>query len=532
MSARELWDGPTLGLQVADWLEGNLVHGPGDLAGEPYRLTDEMVAFLCRAYSVHPRGHAREGRRVVTTGLYSRPKGAAKSELAAAVAVAEASPDAPVRCDGFDARGEPVGRPVRSPVVLIAAASMDQSEETAYASVLTMVGDGPLSSSWDVGLERCRPLTGDGVVKPVASAAGSRDGARTTFQVLEEVHLWRPGTGGNGRGGLVELANTMLRNAAKRREAEPWTLMVSTAHLPGEGSVCEQFHEVGNRVLTGELEDPSILLDHLQADPIDIRTASDRDLRRAIRQARGDAKWIDVERVLTLLRDPRTDPADGARYFLNAKVSPASKWCPADAFDAVARSDYTVEAGAGIVVGFDGSQSRDATAIVAMEVATGHAWLAGLWERPHTVGAWEVPRGEVLAAMADLHDLYDVRRAYCDPYWWRSELAEMHATHGTIREWPTNRRRPMSDALDAAVEDVRTGAVTHNGDPRLRRHVLAAERVRDGAYVRLAKPRETEHIDAAVAFVLASEARRDQVRSGADTARSNADPALLVFSFD
>ena len=35
---------PSLGDLVADWKEASLVHGPGDLRGQPDRLDDEEIA--------------------------------------------------------------------------------------------------------------------------------------------------------------------------------------------------------------------------------------------------------------------------------------------------------------------------------------------------------------------------------------------------------------------------------------------------------------------------------------------------------
>ena len=102
---------PTLGFQVIDWIQAYLVHGPGDVQGEPILLDDELARFVLRCYRLDPE----TGRRVYHEALLSRPKGRAKSELAGMLACAEAK--GPVRFDGWDAAGEPVGRPVTYPFV-------------------------------------------------------------------------------------------------------------------------------------------------------------------------------------------------------------------------------------------------------------------------------------------------------------------------------------------------------------------------------------------------------------------------------
>jgi hypothetical protein len=97
----------SLGWQLADWIEAYCCHGPGDIQGEPIELDDEWLRFLVHAYRIDPE----TGRRIYDEGVLSRPKGRAKSELAGFVGIAEAF--GPVRFDGWDADGQPVGRRLR-----------------------------------------------------------------------------------------------------------------------------------------------------------------------------------------------------------------------------------------------------------------------------------------------------------------------------------------------------------------------------------------------------------------------------------
>jgi hypothetical protein len=46
---------------VCEFIEQNLVFGPGDLRGQPAQLDDEKRAFVYRLYEVYPKGH-RPGR--------------------------------------------------------------------------------------------------------------------------------------------------------------------------------------------------------------------------------------------------------------------------------------------------------------------------------------------------------------------------------------------------------------------------------------------------------------------------------------
>src|SRR5688572_16784068 len=119
---------PTLGWEVVDWMEAYLVHGPGDVQGADYKVDDEMATFICWLYRVWPQDHPLVGRKLVQRGILSRPKGRAKSELAGALVCAEAL--GPVRCDGFDANGDPVGRPVTYPFIRCLATEEGQSGNT------------------------------------------------------------------------------------------------------------------------------------------------------------------------------------------------------------------------------------------------------------------------------------------------------------------------------------------------------------------------------------------------------------------
>jgi hypothetical protein len=125
----KLW--PTLGPQVCEFIEAFLVFGPGDLRGEPANLDDEKRALIYRMYEIYPRGHDQEGRRRFKRVALSMRKGTAKTELAAWLAAVELHPNGPVRCDGFDADGQPVGVGVIDPYIPMVAYTEEQSDELA-----------------------------------------------------------------------------------------------------------------------------------------------------------------------------------------------------------------------------------------------------------------------------------------------------------------------------------------------------------------------------------------------------------------
>src|SRR5690606_32677424 len=126
---------PSLGGQVCDFIETYLVFGPGDLRGQPAVLDDEKRALIWRMYEVYPQDHPLAGRRRFKRVGISLAKGLAKTELAAWIAACELHPEAPVRCIGWDGRGNPIGGPVVDPYIPMVAYSREQSDELAYGAL-------------------------------------------------------------------------------------------------------------------------------------------------------------------------------------------------------------------------------------------------------------------------------------------------------------------------------------------------------------------------------------------------------------
>lgn len=212
---------PTLGPQVCQFIEERMVFGPGSLSGQPARLDDEKRGIIYRLYEIYPQGHRLAGRRRFQRGAIEVRKGLAKTELAAWISGCELHPEAPVRCDGFDASGNPVGRPVESPVIPMMAVTEEQVEELAYGVLKYVLENGPDAELFVITKEKIIRKgwngTEDGFVVAVSNAPGSRDGARTTFQHFDEPHrlfMQR----------MRDAHETMLQNMPKRPLEDPWTL--------------------------------------------------------------------------------------------------------------------------------------------------------------------------------------------------------------------------------------------------------------------------------------------------------------------
>lgn len=510
---------PSLGGQVVDFIESYLVHGPGDLRGLPVQLDEEKRGLIWRMYEIFPQGHPQAGRRRFKRVALSLRKGSAKTELAALIAAVELHPDGPVRCDGFDADGNPVGRGVTDPYIPMVAYTEEQSDELAYGALRVILGYSPLADDFDIGIERIMRAGGDGKAVSLATSPDARDGARTTFQVFDETHRFTTPR-------LRQAHRTMMANVPKRYLSDAWSLEVTTAPAPGENSVAEDTMDYARQVAGGAIKDSRLFFFHRQAgDKHDLATAE--GVRDAVIEASGPvAVWSDIDGIVEQWRDPTADKTYLERVWLNRLVRASERAFDVERWKELADPGYLPTDGAVITLGFDGGRWHDATALVATEILTGFQWLCGLWEQPEHADEWEVPAEDVQAVVAEAFERWDVWRMYCDPPYWESLVAEWAGRYGEKRvvEWWTNRWKAVAYAIKGFDSAIASGELLHDGNEHLTRHVGNAVRktlrLRDEEGVPLwtiykERPESPHKIDGAMAAILSWEARTDAVAAGA-----------------
>lgn len=516
---------PTLGEQVCDFIEQNLIFGPGDLRGEPAVVDDDKRFLIYRMYEVFPKGHDLAGRRRFPRVGLSLAKGLAKTELGAWVTACELHPDAPVRFTGWTKGGEPIGGPVTDPYIPLVAYTEEQSDELAYGALMVILGEGPLVHDFDIGLERITRRKGDGKAVSLSSSPNSRDGARTTFALMDETHWWVLPR-------LKQTHQTMINNLAKRKIANPWMLEITTAPEPGTGSVAEATMDYAIAVHEGRITDSSLFYFHRQASE-DHDLTTDAGARAAVIEASGAAAaWRDIDAVVAIRKDPTTDLAFWERVWCNRLVKGALQAFSVEQWKALAAAESPVSPGDLITLGFDGAMFHDSTGIVATHVKTGYQWVAGLWECPFGRDDWQVPAAEVDRVMHDLFATYNVWRLYADPPYWQSWIAawagefdkDAPADKRRVIEWWTNRRKQMAAALEGFTTAIKEGALSHSGDVLLLRHIGNARRDdipgwRDEQgkslwLIRKERPDSPQKIDLAMAAVLSWEARSDAIAAG------------------
>lgn len=457
------------------------------------------------------------GKRLVRRAAIRRPKGAGKSPEGAYCGYAELV--LPAQFGRF-VDGQPVGKRHHDPWIQFAAVSEDQTDNVVVWLFDTL-NDRPevcADRGIDLGRTRIYLQNRPGRMEPVTAAAGSREGQRITYAVLDQTESWYTSNGGR------RLANTLRRNAAKMGG---WSLELQNAPEIGDGSVADETAKAAEKQAVGVLFDTREPPGHADID------MSDPDqLRPALEFAYGesvDFDNVDIDRFIAEILDPDTDPNEARRYYLNV-AAPSSDWAfDHTQWDLLGDTDNVAEPGSLVVAGFDGARHEDSTAIVAVEVGTGKAWLHDIWEKDPTDPDWSVPEAEVTASIEDLFATYDVWRLNCDPAFWTDSIAAWSARFTwnhkpVVAEFWANQWRNIGTACSELAVAIRSGAIHHQLDParHLDHHVRNAVRrtvsARDDQGRQmwtLAKPAPGRKIDAAMALVLAWRARTEAIAAGA-----------------
>lgn len=516
---------PTLGGQVCQYIETNLVFGPGDLGGQRAKLDPEKRALVYSFYEVFPE-HAKDlngkpigGRRRFRRCGWSAQKGSAKTELAAWIAAVELAPDSPVRTDRF-VNGRPVGRPVADPYIPMVAYTEEQTSDLAYGALKAILDNSPIRHLFDIAEERIRRAEG-GAAKavPLAGAPDSRDGARTTFAHKDETHRWNTDR-------LRKAHSTMINNLPKRLIADPWELETTTAYVPGEKSVAEMTASYAAQVANGAIQDSRLFYFHRQArDGYDLSDPAER--RRAVLEAAGPtAEWKDINGICDLWQDPEADLEYLERVWLNRPIATAAQAFDLAKWKAGADTKRVIPDGELITLGFDGSLVDDATALVATHVASGFQWPVGIWTPSQREP--EIDKALVTNTLAAAFDRWAVWRMYADPSKWETQIAEWEGRFGAQRviTVPTVRFGRMALTLKAYATAIRAGEVPNDGDPTMARHIGNAQKRilgpgfvdDDGQRLWLIEkdqPKSPNKIDGAMAGALSWQARLDAVAEGA-----------------
>jgi hypothetical protein len=262
------------------------------------------------------------------------------------------------------------------------------------------------------------------------------------------------------------------------------------------------------------------------ADPV--------SLRAGLEFAYGDCWWVSIDAIMERIWDPQASEAASQRKYLNQPIADEQAWVTPQEWALLADPSRVVADGEPVVMFFDGSKDRDATALVGCCVSDGHVFALGVWE-PDGRGD-EVPVAEVDAAVARAFDRYKVLGFFGDVQEWQGFVKvtwpALYGDRLKVKAQPSGKEpQPIAwdmrshaydftMACEVTLAEIRGAAkaaaaggprtFTHDGDSALARHVVNA-RTRDGRWgTSIAKesPNSPRKIDAAVCMVGARMVRR------------------------
>ena len=526
----------SLGWHIADWARLKLQHENGD----PWHFTAEQLRFTLWWYAVELV--ECEWRFVYRDGILQRLKGWGKDPVGAAYSAVEfVGPCRPGedmhKVELIEQLGleipvmQPLGVSHPSAWVQIAAVSKDQTRNTMTLFPAMFPKATIAEYGIDLGKEIIYADHGARRIEAVTSSPRALEGGRATFVIRNETHHWIEANEGH------EMDRVISRNATKSKGGSARVLSITNAYDPAEDSVAQRAREAYDEIASGQSEATGILYDSLEA-PASAKLTLD-EIPEVVTAIRGDSVWLDVERIKQEVLDPRNPPSQSRRFWYNQITATEDAWLAGYEWDACERRDLEVVDGDEVVMFFDGSKSDDATALVGCRMSDGHLFKLGIWERPaHAPKTWLVPRDDVDATVRAAFDRFKVIALWGDPgtgedesgeRYWDASLDEWGADFGKrLLVWAV----PGGDARHPVLWDMRGGdsrrveaftlaamrtytdvmerTLTHDGDKRLRRHVVNARRRPNRWGVSIGKEgRESrKKIDGAVCAVGARMLRR------------------------
>jgi phage terminase large subunit-like protein len=355
------------------------------------------------------------------------------------------------------------------------------------------------------GYREIRSRRDAGRMRVLAADVDTVDGVIPTLALIDELHRHRrAGLYGIFRDGLGPRKGRLIAiSTAGDSEATPLGEMRAQARLL-------PIVERDGRHLRARSADGAYAMHEWALDNAD--DVEDMTLVKLV----NPASWWTPETLAQAKASPTMLPSQWARYRCGLWMAGDAWWVDAEQWRGAARPAERLVPGERVALGFDGSRTGDSTALVACRLSDGLVSLLRIWEADEANPEWEVPRGEVDAAIADAFERFSVVRGYFDPPLWQSEIDEWAHTYGetAVVRFATNRTAMMA-ATERFRTDLVAGRLTHDGDATLTRHALNTQirEVRGGYWLAKDRASSANKIDAAVAAVLAYEARADALAS-------------------
>lgn len=503
--------------------------------GKPWDFTPEQTRFLLWYFALESSGDF-----TYHSAVLQRLKGWGKDPIAACLGVG--SMFGPTVFSHWDG-DVPVGTDNQNAWIQMVAVSQLQTQNTMKLFPSLISPEARKHYGIQVGKLNVWGLGDTRQIEAVTASVMAIEGGRPTLIVRNETQNWNSSNGGHDMAGAIE------GNAAKSAKDSPARMLdICNAYRPGEDSVGQRAREAYESTIGDEAEfaEFGVMYDSLEAPeraPLTLDAAPG-----IVRAVRGDAIWLDAEgRIKKSIANPQNSPSESRRKWYNQITAAEDSWTEPAEFDPLKDTEKVVEPGEEVVMFLDCSKSDDATGLMGVRMSDGHVFTIGMWQRPpgKRGDGWLAPREKVDQAVVETFAKYNVVGFFGDPShtlddetmdrYWDPLFNQWHLRYRSkLRIWATGTKqggkghsvmfdmsaRDNAKAFAAAVgftlEEIKSGDFTHDGDARLRRHVINARRYPVQGFVSIAKDaRESKNkVDLAICMVGARMVRRMLMSNG------------------
>lgn len=455
----------TLGWEILGWVAEWLTFSDG----RPFMCTAEQARFVLWWYSLDSRGKFAYRKSVL-----QRMKGWGKDPLAAVLSIVELV--GPSQFSHWNANGDPVGRPHPDAHVQVTAVSEQQTTNTRDVFPGLIPERTRQAFNMDVQKEVIYAHGGRQKLRCMSANFRSAEGGRVTFAIANETHHWTPGQRGPA---FYEVLTNNLTKVQGR------LLCITNAYEPGEDSVAQRIREEQEKVWAGLAKPSGWLYDSLEANP-SARLSEDW-APYIVAQIRGDAVWLNVEDIVQEIQDGSKPVAGKRRMWYNQIVSAGDSLVPLAAWDKILKpgcygDKRDLKPGDAVVLGFDGSKTDDATALVAIRISDNLIVPLGIWQNPDPSKAWHVPVAEVESEVHLAFATLKVHAFFADTAYWESQtdgwadtyrerLLVKASSRSTVGFDMRSNKAKISQTTEAFVGSIVDGRLQQNGDRLMRVHV-------------------------------------------------------------
>lgn len=402
-----------------------------------------------------------------------------KDPLAAVLSIVELI--GPSQFSHWDQNGEPVGKAHPDAYVQVTAVSEQQTENTRDVFPGLIPQRTRAAFGMDVQKEVIYANAGKQKLRTMSANFRSAEGGRVTFCIANETHHWVPSQGGQ------KFFRVITDNLTKVKGR---LLCITNAYEPGEDSVAQVVREEQEKVWAGLAEDSGWLYDSLEAHP-------DAPLSKEwapfiVATIRGDAYWLDVEDIVQEIQDGSKAVAGKRRMWYNQIVSAGDSLITVGQWDGILQpgcwgDKRDLKPGDQIVLGFDGSKTDDATALVAIRVSDNLIVPLAIWQNPEPANEWHVPEYEVDSEVHLAFRTYKVLAFFADMAYWESYVdgwAEQYretllvkaSARSTVGFDMRGNKQILAQTTEAFVGSIVDGRMRQNGNRLMRTHVLNTKR--------------------------------------------------------